>query len=421
MATGSLAACAAGDPGRPGIRALESTEALDTADPAVGASASPDSTADTSASAPASAESRGPGVRTTTLVVIALVLVLAAVHFAAAFFIPLVISVFLSYALSTLVARLEASRIPRVLGAGFVVLVFVALCGAAVYRAGSDAVDLLELLPQAVEKVRVSFTAWQRGGDNPLHHVQETAAELEKLAVAAQPAAPGPAAKPAAPAAPAAPAIDLRSMLVVGTGNVIIAAGQIVSVLFLTFFLLSVGDLFRHKLIQVVGPSFQRRKITLQILDDMHRLNQHYFAVVLVVNLAVGSATGLAMYVIGIDRALVWGVAAAILHTIPYLGAAGVAAAAGLAAYLQLGSAGSALAAIGLVLAIAGVLGVGLQTWFMGRAARMNAPAVFISLLFWGMLWGAWGLLLAVPIMVAVKTACDHIEPLHGWGVLLGP
>jgi len=405
---------------------LDTTEGFDTADPTFVATAPPDAKPaartdakpDASVTSPPAAESRGPGVRTSALVVIALVLILAAVRFAEAFFIPLVISIFLSYALSPLVARLETWRVPRALGAAFVVLVFVALCGAAVYRAGSDAVDLLELLPQAVERVRVSFTAWQRDGVNPLHHVRETAAELEKLAVAAQPPAAGRAPKPALPAAPA---IDLRSALLVGTGSAIFAAGQLFSVLFLTYFLLAAGHLFRRKLMQVVGPSFERRKTTLRILDDMHRVNQHYFAVVLVINLAVGIATGIAMYAIGVDRALVWGVAAAILHTIPYLGAAGVAAAAGLAAYVQLGSLGSALAAMGLVLAIAGVLGVGLQTWLMGRAARMNAPAVFISLLFWGMLWGAWGLLLAVPIMVAVKTACDHIEPLHGWGALLGP
>jgi predicted PurR-regulated permease PerM len=396
---------------------LETTETLDAENPALVASAARDATATADAST-AAAELRGPELRTTALVVIALVVVLAAIRIGEAFFIPLVISVFLSYALSPLVARLETWRVPRALGAAFVMLAFVALCGAAVYRAGSDAVELLELLPQAVEKVRVSFTEWQRDGVNPLQHVQETAAELEKLAVAAQPAASGRAPKPAGPAAPA---IDIRSMVVVGTGSAIIAAGQIVSVLFLTFFLLAAGHLFRHKLMQVVGPSFERRKITLRILDDMHRVNQHYFAVVLVVNLAVGIATGIAMYAIGVDRALVWGVAGAILHTIPYLGAAALAAAAGLAAYVQLGSIGSALVAIGVVLAIAGALGVGLQTWLMGRAARMNAPAVFISLLFWGMLWGLWGLLLAVPIMVAVKTACDHIEPLHGWGTLLGP
>jgi predicted PurR-regulated permease PerM len=397
---------------------LETTEGFNTADPTAVATEPSDAKPDANLSTPAAAESPGPGVRTSALVVIALVLVLAAVRFAEAFFIPLVISVFLSYALSPLVARLEVWRVPRALGAAFVVLAFVALCGAAVYRAGSDAVDLLELLPQAVEKVRVSFTAWQRDGVNPLHHVQETAAELEKLAVAAQPPTAGRAPKLTPPAAPA---IDMRSALLMGTGSAIFAAGQLFSVLFLTFFLLAAGHLFRRKLMQVVGPSFQRRKITLRILDDMHRVNQHYFAVVLVINLAVGIATGIAMCAIGVDRALVWGVAGAILHTIPYLGAAALAAAAGLAAYVQLGSLGSALAAIGLVLAIAGALGVGLQTWLMGRAARMNAPAVFVSLLFWGMLWGAWGLLLAVPIMVAVKTACDHIEPLHGWGALLGP
>jgi predicted PurR-regulated permease PerM len=404
---------------------LETTEGFNAADPTFVATAPPDAKPDASVSSPAAAESAGPGVRTSALVVIALVLTLAAVRFAEAFFIPLVISIFLSYALSPLVARLEAWRVPRALGAAFVVLVFVALCGAAVYRAGSDTVELLELLPQAVEKVRVSFTAWQRDGVNPLHHVRETAAELEKLAVAAEKLAvaaqPPTAGRAPKPAAPAAPAIDMRSVLLMGTGSAIFAAGQLFSVLFLTFFLLAAGHLFRHKLMQVVGPSFERRKVTLRILNDMHRVNQHYFAVVLVINIAVGIATGIAMYAIGVDRALVWGMAAAILHTIPYLGAAALAAAAGLAAYVQVGSLGSALAAIGLVLAIAGALGVALQTWLMGRAARMNAPAVFISLLFWGMLWGAWGLLLAVPIMVAVKTACDHIEPLHGWGTLLGP
>ena len=108
-----------------------------------------------------------PDVRTSALVIIALFVVLAAVHLAAAFLIPLVVSIFLSYALSPLVARLQAWRVPRVVGAPIVMVVFVALCGAAVYRAGSDAADLLELLPQAVEKVRVSFAAWQREGVNP--------------------------------------------------------------------------------------------------------------------------------------------------------------------------------------------------------------------------------------------------------------
>jgi predicted PurR-regulated permease PerM len=386
---------------------LETTAASNTADPAP----------DAASATPEEGIASGFDLRTTALVVIALVVALASVRVAAAFFVPLLVSVFLSYALSPAVARLQGWHVPRMVGATLVMAVFVTLCAAAAYRAGSDAADLLELLPQAVEKVRISFTGWQRDGENPLRHVQETAAELEKLAVATRPGTPGPPAKPAA----SPPAIDVGSLLLVGTGSAIIGLGQLVSVLFLTFFLLIAGNLFRHKVIQVVGPSFARRKIALRILDDVHSLNQHYFAVVLVVNLTVGLATGAAMHAIGLDRALVWGVAATVLHTIPYLGAAALATAAGLAAFVQLGTFSSALLAVGLVLAISGAFGIGLQTWLMGRAARMNAPAVFVSLLFWGMLWGAWGLLLAVPIMVTVKTACDHIPTMHRWGALLGP
>ena len=364
----------------------------------------------------ASADAPPSELSSKLLALIALVVVFAAIRAGEAFFIPLVVSVFLSYALSPLVSGLERWRLPRPLAAGIVMVIFVTAGAAAVYRAGSDAADLLELLPQAVEKVRESITNWQRSGVNPLHHVQETAAELEKLAIAAQAASR----VPPKPAAPSTPAIDLRSLLVIGTGSAIIAAGQLISVLFLTFFLLSAGYLFRRKLMSLVGPSLTRRKITLKILDEVHRLNQQYFAVLFVVNLGIGLAIGVAMYLIGIDRALVWGMTAAVLHTIPYLGGAAVAAAAGLAAYIQLGNLWSALTAMGLVLAIVAVLGIGLQTWLMGRAARMSALAVFVSLLFWGMLWGAWGLLLAVPIMVAIKTACDHIESLQGWGALLG-
>lgn len=356
-------------------------------------------------------------LRTNALIIVALVVVLGAIYLAAAFFIPLVISVFLSSAFAPLVARLHAWGMPRNIGAAIVMVAFVALSGAALYRAGSDTIDLLEVLPQAVEKARIAFTAWQKSGVSPLRHVQETAAELEKLAVAAQPQQPvAPAARPAPPA----PALDIRPLLLVGTGGTIVAAGQAVSILLLTYFLLAAGELFRHKLIGLVGTSLGRRKIALRILDDVHRLNQHYFGVILFVNLAIGIAVGIAMYTIGVERPLAWGILAVILHFIPYLGATALAAAAGVAAYAQLGGF-SALLTIGVVLAISVLFGVGVQTWLMGQAARMNAPMVFVSLLFWGVLWGPWGLLMAVPIMVTLKTVCDHIEQLRGWGSLLGP
>jgi predicted PurR-regulated permease PerM len=212
----------------------------------------------------------------------------------------------------------------------------------------------------------------------------------------------------------------VKSVLLVGTGSIVTATGQVLSVLFLTYFLLAAGDLFRRKLVHVVGPSLTNRKTALKILNDIHALNQRYFAVVLAINIIIGIVTGIALRLLGLDHALVWGAVAAVLHMIPYLGVALLAAIVALDAYVQFSTLQMALVAGVIPIAISFVLGVWLQAVLMARAARMNAPVVFISLLFWGMLWGAWGLLLAMPIMATLKTIFDHIESLNKFGDLLG-
>jgi predicted PurR-regulated permease PerM len=335
---------------------------------------------------------------------------------AAAFFIPLLLSLFLNYALAPVVTKMARHGIPRYVGAAVVVALVVALIAGAFYRLSNDFSIVAEQLPTAAQRLRLALTD-AREHTGALEHVQRAANEIEKLANAASPTA-----NPSrATVAPAEKVIDVRSALLVGTSNVSIALGQLMSALFLTFFLLVAGDMFRRKFISAVGPSLALRKTTLRILDDIDRLNQHYFAVVLLVNIAVGVVTALGLYALGVAQPIVWGIAAGILHTIPYLGSALVAGAVALTTYGQVGTVQTALLAGGVAIMSAGVLGVGLQTWLMGRAARMNAPTVFISLLFWGMVWGGWGLLLAVPVMVAIKTICDHIVRLKPIGALLGP
>jgi predicted PurR-regulated permease PerM len=108
------------------------------------------------------------------------------------------------------------------------------------------------------------------------------------------------------------------------------------------------------------------------------------------------------------------------MHFIPYVGAAVVAAAVALTGYLQFGTPQMALAAAAIPLTASVLIGVLLQAALLGRAASMNATVVFAALLFWGTLWGAWGLLLAMPMMVAIKSICDRVEPLSRFGDFLG-
>ena len=123
---------------------------------------------------------------------------------------------------------------------------------------------------------------------------------------------------------------------------------------------------------------------------------------------------------IGLENAGAWAVAAGLLHVIPYLGPGVAAAATGMAAFTQSESFGMALVVAGASMAIATVVGTFVTTWMVGRIAQMNSAAVFISLLFWGWLWGVWGMLLAIPIIVIVKVVSEHVEQLQPVAELLG-
>jgi predicted PurR-regulated permease PerM len=97
-----------------------------------------------------------------------------------------------------------------------------------------------------------------------------------------------------------------------------------------------------------------------------------------------------------------------------------VTAATALFALLQFGSLQMALLVGGIALLITSLEGNLLTPWLTSRASRMNAVAVFISLLLWGWLWGVWGLLLGMPIMMVVKAVCDRVEDFQPVGELLG-
>ena len=137
-------------------------------------------------------------------------------------------------------------------------------------------------------------------------------------------------------------------------------------------------------------------------------------------NVVVGLLTWGALSWFGLENAGAWAVAAALLHLIPYFGPLVTALVTGMAAFMQFDSLYVAASVGGISLLIAAFIGIFVTTWLTGRIARMNAVAVFISLLFWTWLWGIWGMLLSIPIIVIVKVVSQHIEQLHPIAELLG-
>ena len=171
---------------------------------------------------------------------------------------------------------------------------------------------------------------------------------------------------------------------------------------------------------RIAGPSLARRKVTLQVIDEINGQVQRYLLVQLATSAIVGLATGLTYAILGLENAAVWGVIAAVLNLAPYIGSLAVTGASALVAFLQFGTIDMAFAVGGSSLVIHTLVGNLLTPWLTSRASSLSPVAVFVSVLAWGWLWGLWGLLLGIPIMMAVKAVCDRVEDLHAVGELLG-
>ena len=158
----------------------------------------------------------------------------------------------------------------------------------------------------------------------------------------------------------------------------------------------------------------------MRILEEIDVQVQRYLLAVLASNALLAVGSWLAFLALGLDQAGVWGIAAGVLHFVPYLGPALLTLGAGVAAFLQSGSLAYALAVAGASLLIAGAIGFVFMTWLQGRFARVNAAVLFIALLFFGWLWGVWGLLLGAPLVAIAKVVFDRVESLKPAGELLG-
>ena len=357
-------------------------------------------------------------VRSMTLVVLTVLAVLATLKWASAFFIPLMLGLMFSYALSPIVDALERWRIPRAISAAVLILGALGGAAASVYSFSDDANQLLESLPAAAKKLRDSVRARTGKSDTTLGTVQKAAAQLEQAAEEAGPL--NPAARGVQRVMIEKPRFNIRDHLWSSTVGLASLIGQVVVVTFLTYFLLLSGDTFRRKLVKITGPTLSDKKITVQALDEITTQIQRYLLVQLLASVAVGLTTGIVFWAMGLKHAVVWGIAAGILNLVPYIGSILITGAAALVAFLQFGEINMALAVAGASLLINTVEGNLLVPLLTSRASRMNPVAVFIGVLGWGWLWGVWGLLLGIPILMVVKAICDRVDDLKPVGELLG-
>jgi predicted PurR-regulated permease PerM len=355
--------------------------------------------------------------RNVPLILLAIFATIFLLDWAQAVLIPLVLGLIVSYALAPVVDRLEKHAIPRALSAAVLLLAIVGGVAAAAISLRDEAVSLIETLPEAVEKIQTAVKKEWGASEETIDRVQKAADEIERATeeAASEDVPPG-----VTRVQIEKPKLDIREYLWTTMSGAIAAAGVALIVLFLAFFLLASGNAFRRKWVKLSGPTLSRKKITVQVMDEIGHQIQRYLGVQVLTSVIVGVSSGLAFWAIGLEIAAVWGVAAGVLNLVPYLGAIVTTGGTALVAFFQFGTVGMALAVASISLVINTLEGYWLTPWLASRASRMNAVVVFSGLLFWGWLWGGWGLVLGVPIMMVVKTVCDHVEDFKPIGEFMG-
>ena len=333
--------------------------------------------------------------------------------------IPFVLAGLVFYALDPFVDRLERWRMPRAMGAALVILVVVGAAGATVYNLQDDAMTIIEDLPAAAQKIRAQWAATRGREPGALEKVAEAAREIDATAAAA--------ATPAAPVPGGVTRVQIEEPTFRATDylwwtsvGALVVAGQAALVLFLAYFLLVYDDLFKRKLVENIGPRLTHKKLTVQILNDIATQIERFILVQILTCALVGLVTGVGLWWMGLPHAFVWGVVAGVLNIVPYFGPLIVAAALGVVAYLHFLTISPALGVVGFTLLVTTIEGYWVTPSLMGRVAEVNRIALFAGILFWSWLWGVPGMLLAIPMMVIVKTICDRVEDLQPIGRMLG-
>lgn len=325
------------------------------------------------------------------------VALLGALYLARAVVLPVVLAVLFSFLLSPIVRFLHGLGLPQLLGAALVMATLLAGVGSAAVLLSQPAGEWFQRLPEAAAELQ-----------ERLQGVIET---VRRVSEATERIASGPGGR--------TQTVEVDS----GWSGFLIGRtwqffAGLAMMLFLLYFLLGTGHLFLRKLVRVVPRFGQKRLAVLLVRHIEHDVSRYLFTVA-AINTGLGTVVAMVLYAMGMPNPALWGSMAAVLNFIPYLGPAvtlTVLTAVSLLTFEQLGE---ALLRPATFFALTTLEGQVVTPLILGQRLMLNPVVIFVSLIFWGWLWGIIGALIAVPLTMIVKILCDAIAPLRPVGEFL--
>ena len=326
--------------------------------------------------------------------------VLYTCYFAREVILPILLAVFFSLLLSPLMKRLSRGWLPRWIAAFLLISVSMATLAGIGNVLYAPAAEWVGRAPQVVRSVTPKLKSLMR----PINEASKVGESIS--AITADPAKANQRVVVQAPDRPS---------LLATTPRLLASA---LAVVLLTYFFLIYGDsLLRRTL--MLRATWQQKRLTVDIVRSIQNDISRYFLTVCSTSLALGAATTILLWALGVDTPLLWGALAALLNLTPYVGPIAMAAMLSLVGLSQFPTLGAAF------LPAAGYLGLHLlesqlaTPLALGSTINLNPLGIILWLMIWGWMWGILGLLLAVPMLVCFKVICSRVEGLHHWAVML--
>jgi predicted PurR-regulated permease PerM len=349
---------------------------------------------------------QGPlDVRSLSLSILMILAIGGMLYIARAVIMPIVLALLLSFLLSPLVRGLARLRLPEPVGAAVVLLTIVGMLALGSYGLWEPATRWFQRLPQSISQLEVKM----RSVKQSVEDFSQATQKVEKITKME-----GGAASPTLK-------VEVQRPSLTGTvlNQTLGLAATVGAVTILLYFLLASGDLFLLKLVRIL-PRLADKKIAVTIVHEVQHDISYYLLTITLINAGLGTAVGLAMFGLGMPNPLLWGVMAAVFNFIPYLGAVASMIILTIVAVLTFDDLGRALLVPSVFILLTAMEGSFITPTIVGHRLTLNPVAIFIWLTIWGWLWGVPGMLLAVPLLAALKIVCDHVRPLNPIGEFLG-
>ena len=323
-------------------------------------------------------------------------------YFARALFLPIVLAILLSFVFAPTMRFLRRLHIPEVAGAGLIVAALLGTVGIGIYTLADPASEWLEKAPTLMRQIEAKIRVLKK----PVEEVSEATKRVEEITSVGQDNVRTVQVQQK----------PLASLILSETSEFLFGA---ISTFILLLFLLASGNLFLQKIVRTL-PRLEDKKRAVEVAREMESEISTYLFTIALINTGLGAATAGAMYLLGMPNPLLWGVMVALLNFVPYVGDLVSITVLAVVALMTFDNLGHAVLVPVVYYVLTATEGQLITPMILGRRFTLNPVVIFISLMFWGWLWGIPGALLAVPFLVTMKIFCDHVEPLSKFGEFLG-